>query len=396
MKQKMTVPSYMANFKCIAGDCEETCCAGCYIAIDEETYKKYKKVKHPEMKKRLDKELVVKKGSSLECAAKIKLKNNRCAFLAKDNLCDIYKNLGEHYLSETCTMYPRNTNVLGEKVELSLALSCPEAARQILLGKEAIKFGEEESAALPIVGARLKLQIHSPKYFEDYILKIRELLIAIWQESSFNMQDKWQAFEYVMMKFDEFKARQDIKKLDSFLQKMQNEGVTKYNQEFIGQGLNRNRKKLLIEEYTTQEVAKKLFVSLIEMRNQKKWPSARYEACYQLMVEGLGEGFNQTSYQKGEKIFEKALYESYPYILDNYFVNYIYERLVPINQKTPKESLEEMCLYFALIRLHLIGQGTKKSELREEDVVTLIQSFTRVFDHNELYIKQIKKQLVSK
>ena len=107
MKQKMTVPSYIKDFKCIAGACEETCCAGWYIAIDETTYKKYKKVKHPEMKKRFEKELVVKKGSSPECMAKIKLKNNRCAFLAKDNLCDIYKNLGEQYLSETCTMYPR-------------------------------------------------------------------------------------------------------------------------------------------------------------------------------------------------------------------------------------------------------------------------------------------------
>ena len=221
MKQKMTVPSYMANFKCIAGACEETCCAGWYIAIDEGTYKKYKKVKHPEMKKRLDKELVVKKGSSPECAAKIKLKNNRCAFLAKDNLCDIYKNLGEHYLSETCMMYPRNTNVLGEKVELSLALSCPEAARQILLSKEPIGFNEEEGNPLPVVGARLKLQANSPKHFEDYVLKMRQLLIAIWQENSYNIQDKWQAFEYVMMKLHECKMHQDVKRLAAFLNEMQ-------------------------------------------------------------------------------------------------------------------------------------------------------------------------------
>ncbi len=111
MKNIIKMPSYMSKFKCIAAACEETCCAGWYIAIDERTYKKYKKVKHPEMKKRLDKEIVVKKGQVIgQNVAKIKLKNNRCAFLAKDNLCDLYTHLGESYLSETCKMYPRNTN----------------------------------------------------------------------------------------------------------------------------------------------------------------------------------------------------------------------------------------------------------------------------------------------
>lgn len=389
MKQKMTVPSYIKAFKCIAGECEETCCAGWYIAIDEKTYKKYKKVKHPEMKKRLEKELVVKKGSAPECAAKIKLKNNRCAFLAKDNLCDIYKNLGEQYLSETCTMYPRNTNDLGEKVELSLALSCPEAARKILLSEEKIQFIEEEKIELPVVGARLNLKTSKPKHFEDYILHMRQLLIAIWQENSYNIQDKWQAFEYVMMKLHECKMHQDVKRLAAFLNEMQNQG-------FVKQDIKNKQKKVLLEQYTTAEATKKLLDTLIAMRSQKKWPSMRYEACYESMIEGLGEGFDKAQYQKGEALYEAILYQTYPYILENYFVNYIYERLVPINQKTPLESLEQMCLYFALLRVHLIGKLVNEPELRAEEIVTVIQSFTRVFDHNELYMQQIKKQLTSK
>ena len=38
-------PSYLKNFKCIGGACEDTCCAGWSIEVDEGTYKKYKKVK---------------------------------------------------------------------------------------------------------------------------------------------------------------------------------------------------------------------------------------------------------------------------------------------------------------------------------------------------------------
>ena len=39
-------PSYLKNFKCIGGACEDTCCAGWSIEVDEGTYKKYKKVKN--------------------------------------------------------------------------------------------------------------------------------------------------------------------------------------------------------------------------------------------------------------------------------------------------------------------------------------------------------------
>lgn len=389
MKQKVTMPSYMKQFSCIAGDCEETCCAGWYIAIDEATYKKYKKVKHPEMKKRFEKELVAKKGSSSECAAKIKLKNNRCAFLAKDNLCDIYKTLGESYLSETCTMYPRNTNLLGSKLELSLALSCPEAARKVLLNREGIYFIEEEMESLPVVGASLKLQPNQPKHFEDYLMQMRTLLIAIWQESSYNIHDKWQAFEYVMLRFQEFKQRHDLKKLAQFLSEMKNQG-------YLKKELKKEQTKNLIAYYTQEEIAKKLLECLVNMRNSKKWPSAIYEGCYEEMIEGLGQILDHQKYQKGVKIYEKVVYETYPYILENYFINYIYERVVPINQKTPLESLEEIALYLALIRLHLVGIAAKNEELIPTNIVTCIQGFTRVFDHNELYMKQIKKQLVGK
>ena len=374
----------MVDFKCIAGACEETCCAGWYIAIDETTYKKYKKVKHPEMKKKLEKELVTKKGNSPECVAKIKLKNNRCAFLDKDNLCEIYSTLGENYLSETCTMYPRNTNDLGERVELSLALSCPQAARIVLLQKEPIQFTTGEEEPLPIVGAKLGLKTKAPKHFEDYLLLIRQVLIAIWQESGYNIEQKWQLFEVVMKRFHHYQCQRAGKKLAEYIKEIQNDGISKIK-------LQENN---LLDEYLSEKKAKLILSSLIQIRASKKWPSASYEAWYNQVLQGLGEKLDAKAYKKGEEIFEEVLKRS-PYIFENYFVNYIYERLVPINQKTVKESLEEMILYYACIRLHLIGIASDKGYLEENDIVSLIQSFTRVFDHNELYRMQIKKLIQS-
>ena len=388
MKSIVRVPNYMNQFQCIAGACEETCCAGWYIAIDEATYKKYKKVKVPDMKKRLDKELVAKKGQELGAyAAKIKLKNNRCAFLAKDNFCDIYKHLGEAYLSETCKMYPRNTNQIGDAVELSLALSCPEAARLILLNKEPIHFENEEYEALPIVGANLKLNTKQPKHFEDYLMPMRQLLIEVMQEQKLTFEEKWQCLGQIMMTFHQLKQRNETKKLVQYLQTMKDKGYLKLK----GHKLSKEDENLL----GSQGIGK-LYQILMGMRAAKKWPSTRYETCYNQMIECFDNPFNLEMYQEKASQFEHTFLKEYGYILENYFVNYLYERLVPIDQKTPLESFNEMTIYLALLKLHLMGNLEFKEQLDKEQIFMCIQSFSRVFDHNELYRVQIKKQLQGK
>lgn len=387
MKSTVIMPSYMQDFRCIASECEETCCAGWYIAIDEATYKKYKKVKVPEMKRRLEKELVVKKGQAVgACAVKIKLKNNRCAFLAKDNLCDIYTQLGESYLSETCKMYPRNTNQIGDRLELSLALSCPEAARQILLREEPIAFKEETLDKLPIVGAHLKINLKEPKHFEDFLIPIRKIILEVLQNKQLTFKEKWQCLEVIITKLNECKLRQDIKKLHTFLKAMQNKEYLNYKTVT----LSLESKQLL-----SSVGAARLFEALSKLREAKKWPSVRYANCYEKLIEGIGSTFDEKAYKRGEKIYETDFLQHFSYILENYFVNYVYERLVPLNQNTPLESFQEMTIYLALLKLHLMGELMINKQIQKEEVVTCIQSFTRVFDHNELYMQRIKKYIKS-
>ena len=44
-KYKVTLPHYFKEFKCIGGKCEDSCCIGWDIDIDERTYADYKEVK---------------------------------------------------------------------------------------------------------------------------------------------------------------------------------------------------------------------------------------------------------------------------------------------------------------------------------------------------------------
>ena len=95
-----TYPHYYRKFQCIASECEDTCCAGWEIMIDDKALEKYKKAKGP-VGNRLKNSINWKEGSFLQY-------HHRCAFLNDENLCDLYTEMGPDSLCRTCRMYPRH------------------------------------------------------------------------------------------------------------------------------------------------------------------------------------------------------------------------------------------------------------------------------------------------
>ena len=130
-------PHFYDKFVCTAGDCPDTCCAGWQIMIDDASLEKYKNVQG-EFGKRLHNSI----NWEEECFCQ---NERRCAFLNDENLCDLYKALGPDALCDTCRLYPRHTEEFEGLRELSLSLSCPEAAKIILSCKEPVRFLEEET-----------------------------------------------------------------------------------------------------------------------------------------------------------------------------------------------------------------------------------------------------------
>lgn len=133
-------PQYYDNFTCIADRCPATCCAGWQIVIDEKSLEKYNHVQG-EFGIRLQKSIDWEEGVFHQY-------NRRCAFLNKENLCDLYRKLGAESLCDTCRLYPRHVEEFEEVREFSLSLSCPVAAEMILGQKEPVHFLEEADEAL--------------------------------------------------------------------------------------------------------------------------------------------------------------------------------------------------------------------------------------------------------
>lgn len=373
-------PSYMKNFKCIGGTCEDTCCAGWSIEVDEVTYKKYKKVKDKAMKTRLDKELVDRKQKTTpEFAAKIKLKNNRCAFLSKEGWCDVYSQLGENYLSNTCTLYPRTINKINDRIEYGLTFSCPEAARHILLDKEPIAFGKPESLFKEAtLSADLRINETKPQKWQDYFRPIRQMMLEIVQDRRFDVEERLSNLGDFMESLTKIARQGQINRIQGLI-------------DHYRKDLSNNKISSISHEKEEKEV-RRLLERLYNFEKEKKIPSARYEECLTQSIRGLqlNEGDlakAYTAYLEGERNYFKPFLEEKGYILENYLVNYIFERCIPLDANLPIESYERMMLYYRMIKIHLIGMARGQKQVEEKQIVKLIQSFTKTFDHNDECLK---------
>ena len=141
---KITTPFYYKDFKCIAGACTDTCCAGWDVDVDEASYKYYKSVKGS-FGKRL-KSVMVK---SEEGGCTFTLNNRRCPFLNDENLCDLYIALGEENLCDTCAEFPRFINEYGNTREIGIAPSCITAGEIIFNYKDKLVFETTENDEFP-------------------------------------------------------------------------------------------------------------------------------------------------------------------------------------------------------------------------------------------------------
>ena len=126
-------PTYYSEFRCIAAACPDSCCQGWDVVIDSETEHFYNSVQGVFGKKLRKAIYTDPDGDRVFRLAEEK----KCPFWGADHLCDIFRELGEEHLCDTCAQFPRITMDYTTFTEHTLALACPEAARLILSADDA-------------------------------------------------------------------------------------------------------------------------------------------------------------------------------------------------------------------------------------------------------------------
>ena len=150
MPDHLLQPRYADDFRCIASRCEENCCEGWGVYIDKATYKKYRAT--PALRRAAAEhiELVPGARDNFQYARMKFTAENRCPFLAADKLCSIQKQHGGEFLSKTCSRYPRALVRFDGSMQKALYLSCPEAARLVLMSPQLLPAHDAFHCEVPL------------------------------------------------------------------------------------------------------------------------------------------------------------------------------------------------------------------------------------------------------
>lgn len=197
VRMKNTFPTYYKNFSCIADRCTDTCCAGWAVVADEESLQHYQSVKGSFGKKIRSVISVDDDGDTVFTPV-----NNRCPFLLKNGLCEMYVELGHENLCRTCRQYPRHITYFGARSETGISLSCPEAARIIIQSSHPITFETENTLEFP-----QPTDIDAELYFT--LLDARKKAIEILQNREFSIERRICAFLAFSQKTAPFVRRSD-------------------------------------------------------------------------------------------------------------------------------------------------------------------------------------------
>ena len=157
---KIVKPTFYKTFKCIAGDCPDSCCQGWEVDADSDSLEYYKTLDNSlEIKKRIDSVLSKDEFDNRIFTLAPK---KRCPFLNDENLCDMHIAIGGEHTPYTCRTFPRFIYDFGATREIGISFSCPVAS-DMMYNTESFDFETEVNSDLPTLN-----DIDAEKYFLLY------------------------------------------------------------------------------------------------------------------------------------------------------------------------------------------------------------------------------------
>jgi lysine-N-methylase len=323
-----------------------------------------------------------------------------CPLLTSERLCRIHAELGEGMLSYVCSTYPRIVHEFGGGVrETALALSCPEAARLVLLNPDLLNgdvrpaflsnpqhLAEEQSTPDP----RRQNADEGPTLLPPYFLEIRQSVLSLVRLRSYPL---WQRI---------FLLGLLCRRLDSIARGELNRSVPAFLVDFkaaVATGSLRPAMETLPVDRAAQlDVVLRLAGLMLHRSNV----SPRFAASVQAFTAGIGNGPGATletltrQYAQAHDLSFEPFFRHYPHIFENYLVNTIVRCQFPFGREGMKvgavpnraQEFARLTAQFALIRGLLIGvAGFHRAAFSTAHVVATVQSAAKHFEHHPEFLK---------
>ena len=363
---KIRVPEYFKDFKCIASKCEDTCCAGWGIVIDDATYDRYKNVQG-EFGDRLRSEIVHEAGENI-----FVLKGNNCPFLNEEKTCDIYINIGEENLCYTCQQYPRYTEEFGSLREVGISLSCPEAARIMLNNSKKVEFELSENnevvSSYNDINAQLFIEL----------LQSRKIVMDIIQDRTIDLRKRAVVALLFVDEIQEKIDESEIKEIKSVREKYLDKG-------FLEELINE------LEEYRDNEGSKyddmheyfKVFKDLKHITPDD--PLGLNDALRYFWQTDEDEELYIIKHRQFEEYYKDKLYKFeniLVYFVFRYFMKAVFDYDILAKIKTALVS-------YMIIRELAVVRYIENSEFTDEDMVDIAHTYSKDIEHLEENIEAL-------
>lgn len=394
-------PTYAGAFQCIGPDCEDTCCKGWSIPLDQQTFLRYQRFPPQPLGTIVSQFVTIAPNSPSGLFARIRpLPSGICPFFTHDRLCSIQREYGGQLLSATCSTFPRALNHVHGVLEGSLSLSCPEAARNILLNPNAMRVVADLQAGHFRTDGALHLAtaasstIYKPF---DFFHPTRALIVRILTCRSLPLWQRVLFLGSLCASLDTVTTAQADSRLPAVLEEHH-------------QALDQESTRATLDAIPSQVAFKlSVFFRLSDARMQDKDSGVRFRDTFWTFIEGIGvqnnaatplgeAGSDVERYLHAEQAFYLPFFAKSPFILENFLLNYVFQNLFPFGRENdqhtqPRSIFEEYVLLatqFAWVETLLIGTaGRHRQDFREEHIVYVIQSFCRAVEHNPRVLSSV-------
>lgn len=361
-----TIPDYYKKFRCIADQCEDTCCAGWQIVIDDRSLRRYKNEKGA-FGKRLYRQINWRKGVFRQSKGKV------CAFLNQNNLCDLYSELGEKALCKTCKNYPRHVEEFENVREITLSVSCPEVARILLTKNEPVTFQNYERETMDEELEGFDLFLYSA------LLDARDTLISILQNRSLDLSVRMALILGLAHDLEKCVREERLFEYQEIL----NRYLTKQAEQYAKKTIDGWNGKYQF----SKEMFQKLYL-LERLRDDWEWTlqevlGIRYlagEKCYH-KADLEFQNWNHEEKDAWEIQKEQLLV----YFVSTYFCGAIYDGRI-------RSKIQSACVHVQLLEEFLITRWLKnEKKLDLEDKVELVYRYSREVEHSDENLEKVEK-----
>ncbi len=374
-------PHYADRFRCIGPACEESCCQGWGMYVDKATYKKY--CATPSLRQATAEHIEINREARDNFQyARIKFPaDGRCPFLADDNLCSLQKEHGGEFLSQTCARYPRALVRFDGRMQRALYLSCPEAARIVLLNPQLLPPGGlRYQQFMPEESSRI-----TPSAPELLIRQLRAFALDLLQDETYPLWQRMFVLGIVCRRAHELTIAQPTAHIGSLL--------AQYTTMLQAGSLRSHLDNIPARPGLQLD----LVLQLIRLRFELEPPPDSFASSVADLLQAIGHSLTAPLSEMAQRYHQAYLqwYEpfahEFPHFLQNYLINYVFRTGFPFTkipnqlQHTvdPLTSFLLLALHYRLLHTLLIGAAARyRNSFSDANAVRVVHAFARGVEHN--------------